>query len=218
MSWKRRAARLGADGERGVTQRRQQVGALDVEVHVAHRVGQRHGRVLRVCERAEQPVLLAVPDRDDHRAPCGIARDVARDRQGGRHTGGVVGGPVADRVAGLLRGARAAHVVVVRAHDHVLARKVGAGDHAEHVRAQVDRVRVRAADRVGDRLQLIQDVLAGRGGTGRVVVPPGRVVARESADVDGRAAGEEGARRDGDERAERARVHRATLPGPEVPG
>ena len=104
-------------------------------------------------------------------------------------------------------------MVVVRAHDHVLAGQVGAGDHAEHVRAQVDRVRVRAADRVGDRLDLIEDVLARRGGPGRVVVPPGGVVAREPADVDGRAAGEEGARGDGDERAERARVHRATLSG-----
>ena len=62
------ATRLGADGHRVVRQRRQQPRALHVEVDRHDDLIEWHHRVVDERRRAEQPILLGVPECDDDRA------------------------------------------------------------------------------------------------------------------------------------------------------
>ena len=55
---------LRTDGEGDVAEARPQVGALDVEVHVGHHVLERHEGVGEEVARAEEAVLLPVPERE----------------------------------------------------------------------------------------------------------------------------------------------------------
>ena len=95
-----RAAGFGADREARVAQTRQQVGALNVEVHIGDGLRDRHEWVLGVIRRAQEAVFLAIPQRDDDRSAraAGQVRDRVADLDGGRGARGVVGRAVADGI------------------------------------------------------------------------------------------------------------------------
>ena len=146
--------------------------------------------MIGVVLRADQPVLFGVPEGDyDRPARWRPRRDGPGDLQRRRHPRRVVGRPVADRVAARLVGARAAQVVVVGAHDHVLGGQLAARDHGDDVGPAGKGLRVgriagrRGVEPVRDRLQLIDDELAGQRRAGRVVVPAGGVVPGQPGQV-----------------------------------
>jgi hypothetical protein len=98
----------------------------------------------------------------------------------------------------------------VGADDHVLVGQVGAGDDRDDIGAARERLRVggvaaeRGVEAGRDRLELVDQELAGGRGAGRAVVATGRVVAGEPGHVDLGAAGEEGGE---DEAEERGATH-----------
>ena len=181
--------------------------------------------MLRVVLRAEQAVLLSIPERDEDRPPRvhGLPRDAPGDRQRGRDSGRVVGGAVADRVRRVRCPAPVPEVVVVRTHQHVLTGEIGPRDHGQHIGSGGERLRVRVVTgpgRVGtpgDGPQLVDQVLPGDRGTRRRVVPTRGLVAGELRDVEVGAPGQQ--RRERQERHQPGRhsqhsVERHAVPPP----
>ena len=119
-----------------------------VEVDVRDRLLERHERLLNVEARAEQAVLLAVPQGEDHRTTGRpVFRDLPPDRQHRREPRRVVGRAVADGVGRVRSGARRADVVVVSANDHVLVRELRAGNQREDVGPVLERLLERVVTR-----------------------------------------------------------------------
>ena len=139
---------------------------------------------------AEQTVLLAVPQGEDHRAAgrSSLAAIV-------RPTSSAAATPAALSVAPLQMSSSAvdavavgAEVVVVGADHHVLVGQLAAGDHGHEVGAVGELLAVGvgvgrvAGDGLGDLLQLLDQIVLREGGPLGAVVTAGELVGREGLD------------------------------------
>ena len=142
-----------------------------------------------VVARAEQTVLLGVPERQHDRAArrLGEAAQRTPDREDRSDAGRVVRRAVADPPGG--SGAAGAHVIVVRADDDDLVGHLPPGDDAEQVRAPFPGLdeglavgfgaHSRGIESFGDQPEAGDQVPLHPGSRGRIVVPAVEVVGRE---------------------------------------
>ena len=154
---------------------------------------ERHDRMLRVVLRAEEAVLLPVPEREDHRAARTVVRrgDGPADLEGRGGARRVVGGPVADRIRRPRVATRRSEVVVVGADHDVLVGQLGTRDHREDVGPTGELLlegvvaRARRVEALRAEIAQLRDQIVLRvHGVRRGVVAAAEGVAREDGDVD----------------------------------
>ena len=168
-----------------------EIDPLHVPVEVGHDGIEVEQSGLDGGDRAETVVFLGVPQREDHGPRRWVGGEAAADLDHRGNAGGVVASAVAHVVAGDVGRAVVAEVVVVGAEQHDLLGGRGALDEAKDVGALLERMEeaVGPGQRLGHRLELLDESVLDCAGPFREVVAPVAVLDEERHGVDERGAG-----------------------------